>query len=145
MPRADQLPEELRELVYRNAVELTHARWDSDVEFLIKALKQAISVGPKPGKPANVGGRWRAGLFLYAGRLRLGLTLFAGAVLIVGVSLMPILFWQGADRPHDQTADGKRAVKEAAPGTPILSPRNFESHFPTSATEQAGEPRRISA
>jgi hypothetical protein len=32
MPRADQLPADLQELAYRNAVELTHARWKSDVQ-----------------------------------------------------------------------------------------------------------------
>ena len=39
MPRADQLPADLRELAYRNAVELTHARWKSDVRVLIQALR----------------------------------------------------------------------------------------------------------
>jgi len=42
MPRADQLPADLEGLVWRNAVELTHARWDSDVEVLIKALSQHV-------------------------------------------------------------------------------------------------------
>jgi hypothetical protein len=39
MPRAEELPEDLRELAYRNAVELTHARWKSDVQVLIRALR----------------------------------------------------------------------------------------------------------
>jgi hypothetical protein len=39
MPNADQLPADLRELAYRNAVELTHARWKSDVRVLIQALR----------------------------------------------------------------------------------------------------------
>jgi hypothetical protein len=39
MPRAEQLPQDLRELAYRNAVELTHARWRSDLQVLIRALK----------------------------------------------------------------------------------------------------------
>jgi hypothetical protein len=38
MPRAEQLPPDLRELAYRNGVELTHARWRSDVQVLIRAL-----------------------------------------------------------------------------------------------------------
>jgi hypothetical protein len=38
MPKAHQLPEEVRELAYRNSVELTHARWKSDVQVLIRAL-----------------------------------------------------------------------------------------------------------
>jgi TIR domain len=45
MPRADQLPADLQELAYRNAVELTHPRWESDVQVLIKAL--APHVGPR--------------------------------------------------------------------------------------------------
>lgn len=39
MPDVEQLPEDLRELAYRNAVELTHARWRSDVHVLIEALR----------------------------------------------------------------------------------------------------------
>ncbi len=39
MPRAEQLAPDLRELAYRNAVELTHARWKSDLQILIRALK----------------------------------------------------------------------------------------------------------
>ncbi len=38
MPRAEQLPSDLRDLAYRNAVELTHARWKSDLQILVKAL-----------------------------------------------------------------------------------------------------------
>lgn len=38
MPKADQLPEDLRDLAYRNSVELTHARWKSDVQVLGQAL-----------------------------------------------------------------------------------------------------------
>ena len=43
MPRAEQLPEDLKDLAYRNAVELTHARWDSDVQVLIKALRTYVT------------------------------------------------------------------------------------------------------
>jgi len=38
MPTEDQLPDDLKELHYRNAVELTHARWKSDVQLLVRAL-----------------------------------------------------------------------------------------------------------
>jgi hypothetical protein len=46
MPRADELPDNLKDLSYRNAVELTHARWDSDVQVLIKALRPFVQVAP---------------------------------------------------------------------------------------------------
>src|SRR6476646_5674722 len=39
MPKADQLPDDLKDLAYRNAVELTHSRWDSDVQILISSLR----------------------------------------------------------------------------------------------------------
>jgi TIR domain len=39
MPRASQLPDDLKDLAYHNAVELTHARWKSDVQLLIRSLR----------------------------------------------------------------------------------------------------------
>jgi TonB family protein len=42
MPRAEQLPDELKELAYRNCVELTHARWRSDINLLIEALRRVV-------------------------------------------------------------------------------------------------------
>ena len=48
MPRADELPADLKDLAYRNSVELTHARWDSDVALLVKALRPFTLVEPPP-------------------------------------------------------------------------------------------------
>lgn len=42
MVRAEDLPDDLKELAYRNGVELTHARWESDVQLLIKALRPLV-------------------------------------------------------------------------------------------------------
>ena len=42
MPRAEDLPDDLKDLAFRNSVELTHARWDSDVELLVAALKHHV-------------------------------------------------------------------------------------------------------
>jgi hypothetical protein len=39
MPQEADLPTDIKDLAYRNAFELTHARWDSDVQLLIKALR----------------------------------------------------------------------------------------------------------
>ena len=39
MPHVEQLPDDLKELAFRNAVELTHPRWKSDVQVLIRALR----------------------------------------------------------------------------------------------------------
>jgi hypothetical protein len=43
MPKPEQLPEAIRELAYRNSVELTHARWNSDVQLLIQALDSYVT------------------------------------------------------------------------------------------------------
>jgi len=59
-PKPDQLSDDLKELAFRNAVELTHARWDSDIEVLIKALRPYISQsGPEP-EPVQPGSKLRA-------------------------------------------------------------------------------------
>jgi PASTA domain/TIR domain len=42
MPRTDQLPDDLKDLAYRNCVELTGARWRSDVQLLINALRPHV-------------------------------------------------------------------------------------------------------
>lgn len=46
MPRAEQLPDDLKELAFRNSVELTHARWASDVQLLINALLPYVDAVP---------------------------------------------------------------------------------------------------
>ncbi len=43
MPRPEQLPDELRDLAYRNCAELTHARWGSDVQLLIATLRRQLA------------------------------------------------------------------------------------------------------
>lgn len=55
MPRADQLPPELQELAFRNAVELTHARWDSDVQVLLKALERCVDTTAAPDSGRDTG------------------------------------------------------------------------------------------
>jgi TIR domain/PASTA domain len=53
MPRPEQLPEDLKELAYRNGVELTHARWNSDLQLLIKALRRHVESPEKEQDSAN--------------------------------------------------------------------------------------------
>ena len=38
MPSADELPEDLQDLTYRNSFELSHNRWESDVNEMIRRL-----------------------------------------------------------------------------------------------------------
>jgi len=54
MPRSDQLPTDLQELAYRNCVEITHARWRSDVQLLVEPLRRLTGL---PGKNTSSGSR----------------------------------------------------------------------------------------
>ena len=58
MPRPDQLPPDLTDLAYRNAVELTHTRWRSDVQLLMKALRPLIGV---PAAGSNESAKHQSG------------------------------------------------------------------------------------
>lgn len=49
MPALEQLPDDIKDLRYRNSVELTHARWGSDAPLLISALKSYVA--SKPARP----------------------------------------------------------------------------------------------
>jgi hypothetical protein len=42
MPSAEQLPKDLKELAYRNCIELTHVRWRSDFQLLAEALQRLL-------------------------------------------------------------------------------------------------------
>jgi hypothetical protein len=43
MPRPESLPDDIQDLAYRNSVEISHARWNSDVELLVGALKAYVT------------------------------------------------------------------------------------------------------
>jgi TIR domain len=47
MPTADQLPDELKDLAYRNALSLNHLDWDANVQKLVDTIR------PKIGGPAT--------------------------------------------------------------------------------------------
>jgi hypothetical protein len=49
MPHPEHLPENLQNLAYRNSVEITHARWSSDVQLLMQALQSYVTA-PQRGR-----------------------------------------------------------------------------------------------
>jgi hypothetical protein len=87
MPTAGDLPEDLRDFAYRNAVELTHARWSSDVQILIQTLRQLVGVTSPPApQPKPHVGKLRGGAVLGT----LGLVVAAGVGIFYLSSSMPI-------------------------------------------------------
>ena len=64
MPRTAHLPPDLVDIAFRNGVELTHARWDSDVQILFKALRPHVQLAGAAGlnatPPVTIGEAVRA-------------------------------------------------------------------------------------
>ncbi|WP_280151198.1 toll/interleukin-1 receptor domain-containing protein [Piscinibacter sp. XHJ-5] len=87
MPRAEVLPESLRPLARRHALEMVNARFADDMQRLLAAVHEAIGEPPKP--PASLPSRWKRLLVLAAaGGLAAGLALGIG-----------YFFRPGHDRP----------------------------------------------
>ncbi|BDB24273.1 TIR domain-containing protein [Cupriavidus sp. P-10] len=57
MPRAEDLPDDIQELAFRNGVELSHARWESDVRLLINALRPYVQSKHVPTSQERETGR----------------------------------------------------------------------------------------
>lgn len=54
MPAPEQLPESLKSFAYRNSVELSHTRWNSDVQRLVEALTPYVTpTGASPQDPVH--------------------------------------------------------------------------------------------
>lgn len=63
MPPPERLPEDIRELVYRNGFELGHNTWESDVREMARRLslnKDFAAPAPAPHAPAVTAAKWTA-------------------------------------------------------------------------------------
>jgi hypothetical protein len=66
MPAGDELPDDLKPLARRNAIELTDKRWEYDVSQLVETLNKALDVAPAqkptppiPAPPPAAGKTWK--------------------------------------------------------------------------------------
>ena len=106
MPRAEQLPEVLADLSFRNSVELSHARWASDVHLLMNALLPHVDVSPELAR-TEVGGVERV---------------VPGAAVASG----PSTPGDGTDVPTEPAADAVRRVLPEGPRSGSAGPRRAE-------------------
>ncbi len=115
-PKPDQLPDELKDLAYRNAMEITHARWDSDVQLLIKALRSYSPVTPKPvnGQSASADGGRRKWSAKQVGLVTAVLVAVIGMVLYLGqprkAEVGTNLADSNANAPPEAASDEKLAA-----------------------------------
>jgi hypothetical protein len=129
-PKPDQLPDDLKELAFRNAVELTHPRWNSDIQVLIEALRPYISQPvdkPKP-EPERVqtGNKLRATKFL---------ALIAVLLLIVIGLAFFFRVKKVVDKPANPPAATTKTsaavdvpVAEPVKRSPVLAPHLIRDH-----------------
>jgi TIR domain-containing protein len=109
MPHAEDLPDDLKDLAFRNAVELTHARWDSDLQVLVKALTPYVQTksGERPPQPP-VTPHWRS-------RILLPLSILAGLVIVFVLAVAAYFMIQNSSQ------NGNGATPTPIP-TPTATP-----------------------
>ncbi|MCW5640025.1 MAG: toll/interleukin-1 receptor domain-containing protein, partial [Rubrivivax sp.] len=125
MPHLDQLPDDLKPLAFRNAVELTHPRWDSDLQLLIKALAPHVADGRSALRPPSVApharpGRWLAG------------TLIAAIALAAAVG-----GWQFRQRERSRVAQAEEALRQQAQAARERADRAEREHEAALAAERS--------
>jgi hypothetical protein len=112
MPHPGDLPENMKDLAYRNSVEITHARWNSDVHLLIAALGKYVSPSaatdtepvhatvsvqlPPPNPPATAPPQPRAS--------SLPLILGVVAAVVVALGIVAWLVFKPTPAPQDPLA-----------------------------------------
>jgi hypothetical protein len=140
MPRPDELPEALRPLARRNAVRLTHERFRTDMQGLIKALQQAlgeihghgatqIEPNPEPAVPQR--------------------SPFRPAVVVPGALIVlliagGVLFWRSS---APSSAPGVKAVAMAtpAPGASVPSAAAPLANVPAASAPAPAVPQPATA
>lgn len=126
MPPPDQLPGMLQELSFRNSVELSHTRWNSDVQLLVEALKSYVTPNPATAQqpvhatvpvqlpapnPAPASGA------IKKSKLPLILGISGAAVVVLFLILYTLGSSGSSDSGSQQTVSPQSAQKAAQPAT----------------------------
>ena len=142
MPAASLLPESLQSFAFRNSVEISHARWNSDVALLVEALKAYVTPKaaaaeepvhatvpvqlPAPHHPSGtavpdvVKKNW--------------LPAILGAVAGILLLIVVIVYWATRSGSSESAASTAGATKSAiAPASQASTPRPSPSPDPNAA------------
>jgi hypothetical protein len=147
MPPTDALPEDLKRLTRRQAVELRDSRWDADVEDLIETLVKGTAVPtqravPPPGLPPPVRGE-PAGLEAGWGKGRRGLLWGIGALVAVLIAVGAGLSLRRGGEPEPRPAAPAVGQPQTPEPEPSLGPEPQEQPDRQPA-EPEPEPQRVS-
>ena len=155
MPRSEQLPEDLKDLAYRNGVELTHARWDSDVQVLIKALRvsgereeaggtktellldrRAVKSTASASAEMGVGGTSSAASTRPAKKFWRGMVVAAVAAIVITAGVFGMYEYEKAEEAKVRQAAAQAAAKQAAEDQRVAAEREAAR---TAAEQQASD------
>jgi hypothetical protein len=121
MPAAAQLPDDLKTLARRNAIELTDKRWEYDVSQLVQTLRRTLGLG---GRPARARGRWIAAA-------------------VAGASLVAVLGYSMSGK-DDVVAPPPAPIALTTPVAPaVVTPPRPEPSPPTPAPIRVDEPAPV--
>jgi hypothetical protein len=124
--KPEQLPEDLTELAYRNAMELTHPRWESDVQLLVNAVRPFVST-PNAGSEPEV---------IQPGKKSTRVKYFSLAVVVLFVLGVVFYLWPGKkevgppSKESTETATSPAATGAGVPETTKRSPEEVVAQRP---------------
>jgi hypothetical protein len=130
MPGPEVLPANLKNLAYRNSVELTHARWNSDVQLLTKALTQYVAATsatstepvhatvPVQLPPANAPAAEQT-----RGKTS-RMPLIAGIAVAVVLAIAAVVYFEFGTHPSDTNSGGTPVPAQTTPAASTSTPSN---------------------
>lgn len=169
MPRPEQLPEGLKDLAFRNSVELTHARWSSDVQLLINPLMPYVDESPHvapvyPGVAAKTSAQAAAGPTIVQPDItdvrkapRISSAVATGAGVAIAAAFIGYAVWHPAETtsppssaaPTVASTAVDRATAASTPETTVAHsatrPEAAASRPATTAIAEAAPPRTEAA
>ena len=134
MPKADELPEEIRDLAFRQAIELSDDRWDYDVARLFKFVRARAA----PPEPATFFGRAAAAsrrlLKTWPGRVTVAAAGVAAVVLAFYAAAGLAIWYEHFGRDFEgcvllYTPDvlgGAANIRSGAQDSPVVSADGYD-------------------
>ena len=134
MPPAERLPEDMRELVYRNGFELGHSTWESDVREMARrlglsqdfaapaAVTHAAGVNAAKGSaPASFKTVWLVSTFAVIAAIAVGVFYWTAYRQDSGSGISPPLQQSGASSPQQPGASSPQQPGASSPQQPGAS------------------------
>ena len=132
MPTAEQLPKDINDLAYRNGFELSHNRWESDVQELVKRLGLSTQTDASTGAtPPN------RGVAKFPAKSWLPIVILAAVAFAIGGAVYLYRMKSSADERVEVTQPKVAPATKAAAGTDTDRAKKPEdTHFFDAARSQ---------